>query len=134
MSSKTHTSAFLNYWKTTLGIVIICYLSFAPSSAFKSIPSFTHGDKIIHLLMYLMLTIIIINDFYKRNKSYSNTGFFLICILFPIVLGGVIEIVQDIFIFSRSGSWYDWLADVMGALCGWTISVIRIKKRTSKFL
>lgn len=79
--------------------------------------------------MYLVFTVVIINDFYKKNKTFSSLLFFTTCILLPIFIGGVIEIIQDTFTLTRSGNWFDWLADGVGVLLGYLLAIIWFKRK-----
>jgi VanZ family protein len=118
-------NVFFSYWKSILAIIGILYLSFAPPSTFdfvESVPTFPHADKVVHFAMFFVLTAVLIYEFIKRNKKNYQTGkFLLVCILFPIVLGGVIEILQEMFFKPRSAEWLDWLMDIAGVLTAWGI-------------
>ncbi|NDV46758.1 hypothetical protein D0T49_06830 [Paludibacter sp. 221] len=126
---------FISYWKSIIVFIGILYLSFAPPSAFKSVPTFSNADKVIHFLMYLGLTAVLIYDSRKRNKtgkySYSIL-FFIACIVFPIVLGGIIEILQGAYFKPRSASWVDWFADIAGVVAGWGAAHLFFKLKNKK--
>jgi VanZ family protein len=100
----------------TIGIL---YLSFAPSSTFEfaeGVSRFPHADKVVHFIMFFVLTAVLIYESVIRKKiAYPSRKFWIICIIFPIVLGGIIEILQGAF-FNRSACWFDWLADIAGVL------------------
>jgi len=112
---------FRHYWKSIIVIGCILYLSFAPPSTFQGIPTFNFEDKLVHLLMYASLTIVLIFDHYRTVKelNVNKIAFILICLVFPTLFGGVIEIIQPLLFFPRSASWLDWLADILGVLIGW---------------
>jgi len=46
----------------------------------------------------------------------------LFAVLIPILYGGAIEIIQAEYFPDRSGDWYDFLADILGALATLPIS------------
>jgi VanZ family protein len=48
--------------------------------------------------------------------------------MLPIIMGGLIEILQEYLTQTRSGDWFDFLFDVVGALLGWGI-VLLINRR-----
>ena len=99
----------------------ILYLSFAPPSEFKDIPTFKHEDKLVHILMYLGLVLILILDFSSalKKKNIKSNVFISLCIVFPIILGGLVEILQPMYFAPRSASWFDWFADIAGVLIAW---------------
>jgi VanZ family protein len=110
------------FWKSILITSIILYLSFAPPSTFKGIPSFDYEDKLVHFLMYLSLCFMLIYDLQKiYNKIKVDLFIFiLLCLVFPVLLGGAIEILQPMY-FTRDSSWFDWLADIIGVIIGFMI-------------
>ena len=109
------------YWKSILIISGILYLSFAPPSTFKGVPSFENEDKLVHIIMYGGLTCVLIFDFRKYAKKYqlSTLAFILICLLTPVILGGVVEILQPMYFAPRTAEWLDWFSDITGVLLGW---------------
>jgi VanZ family protein len=109
------------YWKSILIISGILYLSFAPPSTFKGIPSFENEDKLVHIIMYGGLTCVLIFDFrqYAKNNPLSSLAFILICILTPVILGGIVEILQPMYFAPRTAEWLDWFSDITGVLLGW---------------
>jgi VanZ family protein len=125
-------NTFKNYWKSIAIIAFILHLSFAPPSEFKSIPTFENEDKLVHFLMYAFLTSILIYE-YRRAQSAQKVNsdclrFILLCIAFPTILGGIIEILQPLFFFPRTASWLDWLSDSLGVLAGWLALKMIYKK------
>lgn len=112
-----------NYWKSAFVAAVILYLSFTPPSTFEKIPSFENEDKLVHMLIYFGLTCMLIFDFKKAvGTTRVNFNKFLIaCFVFPVFLGGIVEIIQPRLIYPRTGSWFDWLADIAGVLLGWAI-------------
>ena len=109
------------YWKSLLIISGILYLSFAPPSTFKGVPSFENEDKLVHIIMYGGLTCVLIFDFrlYARNNPLSSLAFILICLLTPVILGGVVEILQPMYFAPRTADWFDWFSDITGVSLGW---------------
>ncbi|MFZ4726168.1 MAG: VanZ family protein [Paludibacter sp.] len=112
------------YWKSIAIAIIILYLSFAPPSTFKKIPTFeiVNLDKIVHFLMYASFTFILMFDFFRYNKNNINFRTFVYqCVIFPIIFGGIIEIMQSSFFAPRTGSWIDFMFNISGVLFGWLI-------------
>lgn len=81
--------------------------------------------------MYFALTLTLIWDFEKKNndKERMKKRAFA-CILFPILLGGVIEILQEMFFKPRSADWFDWFADILGVALAWLIMLFFFKRKT----
>lgn len=118
-----------HYWKSILVVACILYLSFAPPSTFKRIPTFEHEDKLVHLLMYFGLTAMLIYEYYRNSKKPNShtLTFVFICLVFPALFGGIIEVLQPLF-FARSASWVDWIADLAGVLLAWLLMKLILKR------
>jgi len=118
-----HKYYFLNYWKSMIFISGILYLSFAPPSTFKGVPTFENEDKVVHLFLYVVLTCLLIFDFrhHAGKNQPSIFSYALICIVFPVILGGAIEIIQPIYFAPRTAEWLDWFSDISGVFTGWFI-------------
>jgi VanZ family protein len=116
----TVQSFFRQYWKSALLVLCIVYLSLASPSGFEKIPvpTFEGADKIVHFLMYLLLTIVFFVDF---RKSRQHLHIFVQCAVFPFLLGGLMEILQWQFTAHRSGDYFDLLADVAGIAAGYLL-------------
>ena len=120
-----------SYWKSLLSVIVIIYLSFAPPSDFQEIPkvNILFFDKIVHVALYIFLTIIFINDFRNHNKFSKNNSIYIVqCLLFPIILGGCIEIAQDKWFYPRTAEWVDWFADILGVSIGLLITHFHKRK------
>jgi len=128
---------FKSYWKSILFTLLLFYLSFARPASFKDINVMNLTDKWAHYLVYVAYGMVIIFDYIKRNSlQYNKTHFVIYCIIFPIVLGGLIEIVQEMFFKPRSAEWIDWLCDILGILSAWLLMNFAVKhiKSVAKLL
>lgn len=111
---------FKNYWKSIAVVCCILYLSFAPPSTFNGIPTFNNEDKLIHFLMYAGLSCMLIFDFRlaTNNQNIKIPVGYLLCLAFPALLGGSVEIIQPLY-FGRGGSWFDMSANLLGIASAW---------------
>jgi VanZ family protein len=109
-----------SYWKSIFILTVIFYLSFAPPSTFEEVPTFEipYLDKIIHFVLYFVLSFNLINEFTNSNftqkKRFIWVG--LVCL---IILGGLIEIAQQQYFAPRTAEWIDWISDGIGVFAGW---------------
>jgi len=126
------------YWLSSLVIVFIIILCFIKTTSLPAVPV-RNFDKAVHAIMFLGLSGVIFFD----NTRYlrfpiSKVRIFWSTFIFPIVLGGLIEILQADLTTYRSGDWYDFLFDVAGALIGWgTASLINrylLRKKSYRVL
>ncbi|MFD4294938.1 VanZ family protein [Rhodococcus sp. NPDC058505] len=87
-------------------LAITVVMLFSPGGAVPSGPP--NSDKVTHLLMFLALAV-------AARYAGWRAGW--------VLLGGVLyaaasEVLQAVLPIQRSGSVFDWLADVVGVLLG----------------
>lgn len=116
------------YWKTILVACAIMYASLLREPSF-SLPPLEHGDKWAHFLAYAILGAIAYWD--ATRLAMKTWHILLVAITFPIVYGGVIELMQELWFYPRRGELLDWLADATGVLvgCGVVAIILSIKAR-----
>jgi VanZ family protein len=95
--------------------LLLLFLSLTNSETFRkvnisSIPDF---DKIVHFAMYFFLMSVIIIE---HRKSLSNPLNLFLLALVPLSYGILMEILQLTLTSTRSGDFYDALADAAGVL------------------
>lgn len=120
------------YWKTTLAAVLIFYLSvvkvsFGMAHLF-SIFGWPHFDKFVHFMLYAMLSTTFCFDVVRSYgwNFLKNAG---VAFLLPAVYGGLMELLQEYFFPPRTGDWFDFLADSIGALVAFIIFGVLFKKK-----
>ena len=114
------------YWLSITYIILIFVGCFMNPSSLPAAPMYNF-DKVVHILLFFGLSIVLFFDTscYLRC-TVSKIRIILIVFLFPIILGGLIEIIQEIIKeifkeilpYSRSGDWFDFVCDVIGAFLG----------------
>lgn len=80
-------------------------------------------DKWTHFGMYGMLCLIIwLERLFIRNGSSlsfpSSLGNWCVCLLLPMLMGGLVELAQANLTTCRSGEWLDFAANSIGVLLG----------------
>ena len=119
----------IKYWKSILMTLVILVLSFAKLPSPGSLPKEIPFDKIAHFFMYLILTIILMYDFTKDTKlNFRKNMFVYICILFPLLLGAITEILQTLFFYPRIAEWVDLFSNTAGVFIGWGIFLLLKRK------
>lgn len=112
------------YWLTTIYVLIIFFLCFMNPTSLPKSPM-RNFDKIVHVLLYLGLSGVVFFDSTNYLRfPISKIRIFLGSFLFPIALGGLIEILQNYFSKTRSGDWFDFFSDEIGAIIGWVIAML----------
>ncbi len=95
--------------------ILLLYLSLANSKTFEKIQllEIPNIDKIVHFMMYfLMMSVIIIEH---RSKLKNILNLFLLALI-PLSYGILMEILQLVLTSTRTGDFYDAVADAVGVL------------------
>lgn len=107
-------------WPPAIIAIIIFYLCcLIPANDIPEVQFtfFVPNDKIVHFLMYFGLAgVASFNYIYARSGRIIILKLIVFAIFIPIIYGGLIEIIQNNYFPDRSGDWYDFLADALGAL------------------
>jgi len=122
-SSLSRRLLFLVY------LFLIIFLSLSPPSQFPKIILFTGADKIIHLLMYAGLGWMLMWAFYKEHLSKTIRVFLLLSV--P-VWGTLMECLQLFMHQGRSFSWFDILANFVGAGIGVLVFTLQSLSKKGK--
>ncbi len=95
--------------------LLLLYLSLTNSEKFQKVPfsNIPFMDKIVHFSMYfLMMTVIIL----EHRKSLKNSRNLFLFALIPLSYGILMEILQSTLTITRTGDFYDAVADAAGIL------------------
>ncbi len=109
--------------------LIIIYGSLSPDTGGSGILEvlgldFQHSDKVLHGGFYFLLAVSIYYGFIRQKRRFSTHLIHLYSIMLPVLLGGVIEIIQWKLIQTRHGEFADMGGNIIGillALLGYTI-------------
>ena len=80
-----------------------------------------------------MLTLVMLWD--SKKVGLRSWQMWTLAVVFPLLYGGLIEVLQKYFFYPRTGEWGDWLADSIGVLVGaivWWISQKWYARRVAK--
>lgn len=106
-----------HYPLSILIVAVICYLSFftPPKTDMDEIPNI---DKLVHLCMYGGLTLVLWFEYLRRHSEIRWRHIALLGVAFPVLMSGIIEILQATCTSDRSGDWLDFAANCTGVLLG----------------
>ena len=105
------------YKYSVLVALVITILSTIPIPEVKPLEGVPLIDKWVHFVMYASLSIAMWIDQKNAHQPLSPT-FYLLMIVLPSCLGGILELVQAYITTCRSGEWLDVIADTIGAVIG----------------
>jgi VanZ family protein len=91
------------------------YLSLANSHTFDKVPliNIPNIDKVVHFGMYFSLMSVII---FENRKTIKSISILFLTGLIPLFYGILMEILQATLTVTRTGSFYDALANSAGIL------------------
>ena len=105
--------------------LIILVFSGVPGNSIK-LPPIWNADKILHLIVYMVLSVLLVIGFFFSKKSKSFLNIIFLTISLSTIYGGVIELLQHYFFIGRYGDVLDFVANTIGAVIG-ALSVYLIK-------
>lgn len=105
------------YILSAIILLVICYLSFFKPPSAGSLSTIPHLDKIVHFCMYFGFSSVLWFDYGRDRKIKFNAikGWGL-AFVFPVILSGMIELLQEYCTTYRGGEWLDFTANSCGAL------------------
>jgi len=116
---------------TSFCVVLIFYLCFftPPQTSLDDVDNI---DKVFHFLMYFGTMSLFWWEYWRfirMHKPWRAMTCFLVAILCPVLMSGLIEIMQEYCTNGRrGGDWLDFFANSIGVLTAWLTSRIFIKR------
>jgi len=119
------TGIVRRYPLSILVSVVLLYLSFFNPTDLQ-ITLANDGDKLIHGIMYFSCTLVFWFEWIYRHRQTRRDMLvgMLPCVLFPIVMGGLIEIAQEYLTDCRSGELKDFMANICGIVAAMILSCL----------
>jgi VanZ family protein len=121
------------HWKSLAWAVIVFIACSVPGNQVPdvSLINIPHFDKIVHFILFFVLTILLVSEFNKLNLEKKTLSIaYLWSAFISICYGVAIEALQHFVFASRSASLWDVLANSLGVL--FAILVYRYVNRTTK--
>ena len=85
-------------------------------------------DKWTHAVLYLVLGLLILTERLRIKKKTKLSNLIYWIWLFPIAMGGIIEVLQATCTGGRrSGEWLDFVADGIGSTLALLIGILLAK-------
>ena len=120
--------AFKNYFWTILLSFVVITLSIIPIPEVPPLEDIPLFDKWVHFLMYGAVACTVWYDYYRNRADRKITLRTILCtVVYPILLGGILELWQRYLTTCRSGEWLDFIADSIGAFLAFPIGAFIIR-------
>ena len=95
-------------------IVLIWILSFLPFMEMKPLEDVPFMDKWTHIVMYGGTCGVIWTEYVRSHLTLDGEKLFFYAWLLPILMSGVIELLQEFCTTYRGGEWLDFAANCTG--------------------
>lgn len=117
-------------------ILIIWVLSFVPFFPETPLDNVVFIDKWIHIIMYGGTCCVIWWEYLRQHTLLNKGKLFLFAFLAPILMSGLIELLQEYGTTTRSGEWLDLAANSTGvtlaALIGTLFAYFKVFNKHSR--
>ena len=124
---KRYVLSFL----ATIAVVVVSIIPF-PEIKPLDIVLF---DKWVHFIMYGGLCCVYWFDFFRNgHKTQNYAKWILWIVIFPIALGGIMELCQKYLTTCRSGDWIDFIANSIGVALAIPLGLLLIRRIATKFM
>lgn len=123
---------FLCYMPAVVVAIAIALLSLWENPQLPLVDQ--HSDKFWHTLMYIGLAFMLLGGMlWHRSARWK---YVLLSWVGASLYGGLMEVLQAYCTRTRSGDWYDFAADMVGAAIGvaaaWILYALCTKRKSTK--
>ncbi len=120
-------SVLRRYPLTFLCVLLIWYLCLfkPPHTSLDKI----HGiDKMVHFLMYLGTCSVFWCEYLRHHERLQKRLLTVCAVIVPILMSGLIELVQTYCTTTRSGEWADFAANSCGVLTAAVLALLVFRR------
>jgi len=105
--------------------ILIFVLTGLPGSVLPKLPTYLdlfQPDKLVHIFVFGVLSLLLLFSFRKPGTpEFIQHHPLLISFLVSLFVAGTTELLQEFLIPMRTGSIWDFIANMAGCLLGWGI-------------
>jgi VanZ family protein len=120
------------YPLTLLCIAIVWVLSLVPFFPETPFDNVEFADKWTHLVMYGGTCCVLWIEYLRSHRIYNKVKLFVWAWLAPILMGGLLELLQAYATTTRNGDWLDFAANSLGVTLGAVFGMILLYVRSRK--
>ena len=117
------TNCLKRYPLSLLTTVIIVFLSLAPIGQVEIVEDVPFADKWTHMVMYGGFVVIIWWEYWRQHRRADWGRCLMGAFVAPIVMSGILELMQAYCTNYRSGEWLDLAANAVGVCVGTLIGI-----------
>ncbi|MBO4800843.1 MAG: VanZ family protein [Bacteroidaceae bacterium] len=122
------TNLVKHYPLTILTTMVVMGLSLFPFGPMEIVEDVPLADKWTHMVMYFGLTAVFWLEYWRGHDGLERQIVIPWGMVAPIVLGGVMELMQKYCTNYRSGEWMDFVADSIGVAIGVLVGLTLLRR------
>jgi VanZ family protein len=121
------------FWIALCWTGVVGFFCLVPSNEIPTV-TIPNLDKLVHAFFHFVFTILWFLFFKKQVKKKNHLKLLVVAVCFSLLFGIGIEILQDKLTTTRSGDFFDVLANVTGAISAFVLVLFtkRIRKNSIK--
>ena len=113
-----------------IGMVIFVLTCILTPNDIPQMPDVIPWDKLVHLSMFFVLSIVCYYDYFQLNEGNVRKGRWIFWgFVIPVLYGGAIELLQKYVFTSRSADILDFLADMIGSFVATFLSIYMLNRK-----
>lgn len=116
-----------NYPLSVVCIVLVWFLSLVPFFPETPLDDVEFIDKWTHLIMYGGTCLVIWWEYRRKHHHADYRRLMIWGWLAPVLMGGLLELLQEYATTTRNGDWFDFAANTLGATLGSLIGLMMLK-------
>ena len=115
---------------STVCFVLIWILSFLPFPEMEPLEEVPLMDKWTHIVMYGGTCCVLWTEYLRKHTSIDGEKLFFYAWLMPVLMSGLIELLQEYCTTYRGGEWLDLMANTTGITLavGYGLLLWRLRK------
>lgn len=123
----------LFFWIALCWTGVVSFFCLTPSNDISTV-NIPNLDKLVHAFFHFVFTILWFLFFKKQVKKKNQFKLLVVAVCFSLLFGIGIEILQDKLTTTRSGDFFDVLANLTGATIAFVLVLFakRIRKNSIK--
>ena len=108
-------------------ITLIWILSLIPYFPETPLDDVEFVDKWVHILMYGCTFLVLWIEYTCKHRQADYEKLFFWAWLAPILMSGLLELLQEYCTVIRTGSWLDFAANAIGATLGAAVGLLILR-------
>jgi len=117
------------YWKTLIWSLFMLFVFLFPANSLSKAPAVPGISQLIHIILFSVFTWLLVKDQIRSGfRKLPAAKTYLKALFFSLLLGAVIEILQNVSGLGRSAEFLDLVYDVSGSILSIIILIFYFRR------